>query len=69
MNIQFSKEVNTQARRKFTRLHSNYPTKPNVIFQADLVSLQAETLGHSHILVVIDLYLRYEWAVPLKSAT
>ena len=69
MNIQFSKEVNKQARRKFPRLHINYPTKPNVIFQADLVSLQADTLGHNHILVVIDLYSRYGWAVPLKSAT
>jgi hypothetical protein len=44
MNIQFSKEVNKQARRKFPRLHINYPTKPSVFFQAGLVSLQADTL-------------------------
>ncbi len=65
----YSIELHTPARKNFER-RSVSSLFPNEIWGADLLdvsNIKDDNNGINFLLIVIDIYSRYAWAVPLKS--
>ena len=68
---QVIEEVHAPARRRFPRRHVVVKGFDD-LFQADLVEMQPfarMNKGYRYILMVIDAYSKYLWAVPIKDKT
>ncbi len=64
-------ELHKPARRHYPKRHV-VVGKANDIWAADLVDMQARSRSNSgfkYILMIIDVFSRYGWAVPLKNKT
>ena len=70
-NNELAKELHKPIKRKFKKRRV-YVKGANKIWAADLVDMQSfsrKNKGYKYILMVIDLFSRYGWAVPLKTKT
>jgi len=66
---QLGTEIHRRAVKKFPR-RKVYSHAPNEIHSADIVDMSSfshDNKGHQYILVIIDIYSRYGWAIPLKK--
>jgi hypothetical protein len=66
---QYAKELHTQARKHFER-RPVVCYYPNEIWGADLLdvsNVQEDNDGIKFLLIIVDIYSRYAWALPLKS--
>src|SRR5215472_4262307 len=64
-------EVHAPARRRYPRRRVVIKGYDD-LFQADLVEMipyAAKNKGHKYILMVIDAFSKYLWAVPVKNKT
>ena len=62
-------ELHKPIRRKFTKRRV-YASGVDVIWTADLVDMQSFTKsnnGYKYILMIIDVFSKYGWAIPLKT--
>ena len=74
-NIEWSNELADELhkpiRKKFSKRHV-YASGVDAIWVANLVEMQAFTRqnkGYKYILMIIDVFSKYGWAIPLKSKT
>ncbi|XP_060881906.1 uncharacterized protein LOC132953537 [Metopolophium dirhodum] len=68
---EIANELHKPARKNFTRRRVNVYGK-NDLWQADLVEMIPYSKingGYKYILVVIDCFTKFSWAIPLKSKT
>jgi len=66
---QLGTEIHRRAVKKFPRRRV-YSHAPNEIHSADLVDMSAfadSNKSNRYILVIIDVFSRYGWAIPLKK--
>ena len=68
---QIVNEIHRSARKNFPRRHVILKGIRD-LWQADLIDLQGYVKynkGYKYVLVVIDTFSKYAWAVPLKTKT
>ena len=64
-------ELHKPIRKKFPKRHV-FASAVDAIWAADLVEMQSfarENKGYKYILMIIDVFSKYGWAIPLKSKT
>lgn len=65
----FSKEIHRKADKKFEKAQVNY-NKIDDTWAIDLADMsRMEDDGYKYILVVVDIFSKYCWAIPLKNKT
>ena len=64
-------ELHKPIRRKFVKRRV-FASDVNAIWSADLVEMQPfakQNRGYKYILMIIDVFSKYGWAIPLKAKT
>ena len=73
--IDWSNELADELHKPIRRKFSKRQVKVNgvdAIWAADLVDMQSfsrQNKGYKHILMIIDIFSKYGWAIPLKTKT
>ena len=64
-------ELHKPVRKKYPKRHV-YASSVDAIWAADLVEMQSfarQNKGYKYILMIIDVFSKYGWAIPLKTKT